>query len=85
MQATAHCNLQPSDRGMHLLREVPVGIDDEPLARSAQAAGVMLPCCRAMPCNQTAVAGCLATRAMAMNIRAAARVVGRWRDAPGKA
>ena len=34
--------LQPSDRGMHLLHEVPVGIDDEPLARSAQAAGVML-------------------------------------------
>ena len=34
--------MQPSDRGMHLLYEVPVGIDDEPLARSAQAAGVML-------------------------------------------
>jgi len=34
--------LQPSDRGMHLLHEVPVDIDDEPLARSAQAAGVML-------------------------------------------
>ena len=27
---------------MHKLNEVPVGIDDEPLARSAQAAGVML-------------------------------------------
>ena len=34
--------LQPSDRGMHLLHEVPTGTDDEPLARSAQAAGVML-------------------------------------------
>ncbi len=34
--------LQPSDRGMHLLHEVPKGTDDEPLARSAQAAGVML-------------------------------------------
>ena len=27
---------------MHLLHEVPKGTDDEPLARSAQAAGVML-------------------------------------------
>lgn len=37
-----HWQLPPCDRGMHLLHEAPTGSDDEPLARSAQAAGVML-------------------------------------------
>ena len=34
--------LRPSDRGMHLLHEAAPGDEDEPLSRSAQAAGVML-------------------------------------------
>jgi GntR family transcriptional regulator/MocR family aminotransferase len=40
--SNGHWQLPPSDRGMHLLHEAPAGSDDEPLARSAQAAGVML-------------------------------------------
>lgn len=34
--------LQPSDRGMHLLHEGAAGSDDETLNRLAQSAGVML-------------------------------------------
>lgn len=34
--------LQPSDRGMHLLHEGATGSDGETLSRRAQAAGVML-------------------------------------------
>ena len=34
--------LQPSDRGMHLLHEGAPGSDDETLSRLAQSVGVML-------------------------------------------
>lgn len=69
--------LQPSDRGMHLLHEVAPSTDDEPLARSAQAAGVML-----APLSRYAVQS--ARRGWLFGyagypdaeIRAAARVVG---------
>lgn len=69
--------LSPSDRGMHLLHEAPADTDDERLARSAQAAGVML-----APLSRYAVAsprrGWLLGYAgyAETEIRSAARVVG---------
>lgn len=75
--SSGHWQLPPSDRGMHLLHEVPAARDDEPLARSAQAAGVML-----VPLSRYAIAsprrGWLLGYAGygTDEIRAAARVVG---------
>jgi GntR family transcriptional regulator / MocR family aminotransferase len=75
--SSGHWQLAPSDRGMHLLHEVPAARDDEPLARSAQAAGVML-----VPLSRYAMAsprrGWLLGYAGYGDeeIRAAARVVG---------
>ena len=62
---------------MHLLHEAPTGTDDEPLARSAQAAGVML-----APLSRYAVQSPRRGRLFGYagygdeEIRAAARVVG---------
>lgn len=76
--------LQPSDRGMHLLHEVAPGTDDETLSRQALAAGVMLaPLSRyAM---QSARRGWLLGYAGydPAEIRAAARAVGALARRPG--
>ena len=56
--------LQPSEQGMHLLHELPIGTDDQALSAQAQAAGSCWPRCRATPWSPNAGAGCLVMRGM---------------------